>query len=54
MLLHDAQTSGGLFMSVNQDTVASFAQELTASDPDLSVSVIGEVLEESPRSLYIE
>jgi selenide,water dikinase len=54
MLLHDAQTSGGLFMSVNPDMVESFIKELTAREPDLSVSVIGEVLEESPRALYIE
>jgi selenide,water dikinase len=54
MLIHDAQTSGGLFMSVNPDIVGNFVKELRTNDPDLYVAVVGEVLEESPRALYFE
>ena len=54
MLFHDAQTSGGLFMSVDPDFLDSFIKELRTNDPHLEVAVIGEVLEESPKGLYIE
>lgn len=54
MLVHDAQTSGGLLMSVNPDHADSLVKELKSIDPELSVEVIGEVLPESPRRLYIE
>jgi selenide,water dikinase len=54
MLVHDAQTSGGLLMSVNPDHVTGFINELKTSYPDLSVAIIGEVLTESPRALYFE
>lgn len=54
MLMHDAQTSGGLLMSVNPDHSEAFVSELKTKDPELSVAVIGEVLSKSPRSLYFE
>jgi len=54
MLLHDAQTSGGLLMSVNPDHALALVEELNRIDPELSAAVIGEVLPESPRRLYIE
>jgi selenide,water dikinase len=54
MLVHDAQTSGGLLMSVNQDHAGSLIEELNSLDPEVSAVEIGEVLLESPRRLYIE
>jgi selenide,water dikinase len=54
MLLHDAQTSGGLLMAVNPDHAASLLSELNGIDPDIPAMEIGEVLPESPRRLYIE
>ena len=54
MLVHDAQTSGGLLMSVNPDHAASLIEELSRLDPDVSVAEIGQVITESPRRLYIE
>ena len=54
MLLHDAQTSGGLLMSVNPDHATALLEELKRTDPELSAAIIGEVLPESPRRLYIE
>ena len=54
MLMHDAQTSGGMLMSVNPDHADKLVSELRSNHPGLSVAVIGEVLSESPRSLYFE
>ena len=54
MLMHDAQTSGGLFMSVNPDHVEDLVNDLKTSEPELSVAVIGEVLSKSPRRIYVE
>jgi selenide,water dikinase len=54
MMMHDAQTSGGLFMSVNPDHVEGMVNDLKTREPELSVAVIGEVLSESPRRLYVE
>jgi selenide,water dikinase len=54
MLLHDAQTSGGLLMAVNPDHTASLLSELNSIDPEISAMEIGEVIPESPRRLYIE
>jgi selenide,water dikinase len=54
MLVHDAQTSGGLLMSVNPDHVDQVIEDLKEGDPETGAAVIGEVLEESPRALYFE
>ncbi len=54
MLMHDAQTSGGLLMSVNPDHSENLINELKIKDPELSAAVIGEVLSKSPKSLYFE
>lgn len=54
MLLHDAQTSGGLLMAVNPDHAASLLRELNTLNPALAAMEIGEVLPESPRRIYIE
>ena len=54
MMAHDAQTSGGLLLSVNPDHAGRFVEELQEKDPELAVAEIGEVLTESPRRLYFE
>jgi selenide,water dikinase len=54
MLLHDAQTSGGLLMAVNPDHATSLLSDLNRIDPEISAAEIGEVLPESPRRLYVE
>ncbi|MDF1574654.1 MAG: selenide, water dikinase SelD [Bacteroidales bacterium] len=54
MLVHDAQTSGGLLMSVNPDHATALVGELKQIDPGLKAAVIGEVLPESPRRIYLE
>ncbi|MCK5136130.1 MAG: selenide, water dikinase SelD [Bacteroidales bacterium] len=54
MLVHDAQTSGGLFMSVHPDLADQLVRELKADDPQNRATIIGEVLSESPRRLYFE
>jgi selenide,water dikinase len=54
MLLHDAQTSGGLLMAVNPDHATSLLEELKKVDPEISAMEIGQVLPESPRRLYFE
>jgi len=54
MLCHDAQTSGGLLMSVNPDHTEKLVEEINQTDPGAGASVIGEVLPESPRLLYFE
>jgi selenide,water dikinase len=54
MLVHDAQTSGGLLMTVNPDHAATLVGELNSVDPEVAAAVIGEVLPESPRRLYFE
>lgn len=52
MLVHDAQTSGGLLMSVPQDVVSQVQAELLSNN--IESALIGEVLEESPRRIYFE
>lgn len=54
MMVHDAQTSGGLLMSVNPDHAGALIEELRKVDPGVSAVEIGEVLKESPRRLYFE
>ena len=54
MLVHDAQTSGGLLMTVNPDHADRVVRELKAGDPECGAVIIGEVLSESPRTLYFE
>jgi len=54
MLLHDAQTSGGLLMAVNPDHAGPLIEELSRVDPDMPAVEIGEVIPESPRRLYFE
>ena len=54
MLVHDAQTSGGLLMSVNPDHAPQLVQEINCTDPESGAVVIGEVLSKSPRTLYFE
>ncbi|MCD4709847.1 MAG: selenide, water dikinase SelD [Bacteroidales bacterium] len=54
MLVHDAQTSGGLLMTVNPDHARHLVEELNRVDPEVSAVEIGEVLPESPRRLYFE
>ena len=54
MMVHDAQTSGGLLMSVNPDHAGPLLEELNRVDPHISAVEIGEVLPESPRRIYIE
>ncbi len=54
MLVHDAQTSGGLLMAVNPDHAMHVVQELNIVDPLNNAAIIGEVLNKSPRSLYFE
>jgi selenide,water dikinase len=54
MLIHDAQTSGGLLMSVNPDHAGALIEELNRQDPGVSAVEIGQAIPESPRRLYIE
>lgn len=54
MMVHDAQTSGGLLMTVNPDHAGALIEELRRVDPGVSAVEIGEVLKESPRRLYFE
>lgn len=54
MLMHDAQTSGGLLMSVNPDHAENLVKKLKRLDPDQSAKIIGEVLQKSPKKLYLE
>lgn len=54
MLAHDAQTSGGLLMSVSPDLSTSLLNELNENGAATFATEIGEVLEESPRRLYFE
>ena len=54
MLVHDAQTSGGLLMTVNPDHAGLLLEELNRLDPGISAVEIGEVLPESPRRIYFE
>jgi len=54
MMVHDAQTSGGLLISVNPDIAGAMLSELNGSDPFPGATVIGEVLDESPRRIYFE
>lgn len=54
MLVHDAQTSGGLLMAVNPDHAGPLLEELNRVDPEISAVEIGEVLPESPRRIYFE
>jgi len=52
MLMHDAQTSGGLLMCVPADLASDLLEELNREETQ--AARIGEVLEESPRRLYFE
>jgi len=54
MLAHDAQTSGGLLLSVAAKDAPALLEELKASQWHKKAAVIGEVLERSPRSIYFE
>lgn len=54
MLVHDAQTSGGLLMAVNPDHAEQLVREINQTDPDSGAVIIGEVLPRSPRILYFE
>ena len=54
MLAHDAQTSGGLLMAVTPDHANQVVQELNDVDPENGGTLIGEVLNKSPRTLYFE
>ena len=54
MLAHDAQTSGGLLMSVSPDLARPLVAELNQNPSAAIATEIGEVLEESPRRLYFE
>jgi selenide,water dikinase len=54
MLVHDAQTSGGLLMSVAPDLADELVGELNGPGPESGAAIIGEVLKESPRRLYFE
>ncbi len=54
MLVHDAQTSGGLLMTVNPDHADLVVRELNDTDAGNGAVIIGEVIHESPRSLYFE
>ena len=54
MLAHDAQTSGGLLLSVASDLALPLVMDLASQDPPIEAHIIGEVLPESPRRLYFE
>jgi len=54
MLVHDAQTSGGLLMSVNPDHANRLVHELNELDPLAGGAIVGEVLKKSPRAIYYE
>jgi selenide,water dikinase len=54
MLMHDAQTSGGLLMSVNPDHADLLVQELNEHFPSGGGAIVGEVLMKSPRTIYFE
>jgi len=54
MLVHDAQTSGGLLMSVPPDLVTRVLDTLNEDKDAPRASRVGEVLPQSPRSLYFE
>jgi len=52
MLMHDAQTSGGLLMAVPPDLLGQLLEDLEKKG--LQASHVGEVLDESPRRIYFE
>ena len=54
MLVHDAQTSGGLLMSVNPDHASLLLQDLNKHLPSGACAIVGEVLMKSPRTIYFE
>ena len=54
MLVHDAQSSGGLLMSVNPDHGRALVRELNELDPRSGARLVGEVLMKSPRRVYFE
>jgi len=54
MMVHDAQTSGGLLMSVSPDHAEEMVNELNMVEPSGKTTIIGEVLSESPRRLYFD
>ena len=54
MLVHDAQTSGGLLMAVPPDLSNRVLKALEESGSGNGAALIGEVLEESPRRIYFE
>ena len=54
MLAHDAQTSGGMLLSVNPDLANDFMEAFNGLNGSFKASVIGEVLMESPRRIYLE
>ena len=54
MLAHDAQTSGGMLLSVNPDLANDFVKASKNLNGSFNASVIGEVLMESPRRIYLE
>lgn len=54
MLAHDAQTSGGLLMAVNPDHAGMVLKELQKNGTGTGAAIVGEVLNRSPRLLYME
>lgn len=54
MLAHDAQTSGGMLLSLNPDLANNFMEAFKGLNGSNKASVIGEVLMESPRRIYLE
>ena len=53
MLAHDAQTSGGLLISLDPDLASGFIEECNRNSSFKAV-IIGEVLMESPKRIYFE
>lgn len=53
ILIHDAQTSGGLIISVDHDDAADLLAELHAAGVS-SAAVIGEVLDGDPGKIIVE
>jgi selenide,water dikinase len=54
MLVHDAQTSGGLLIAVSPDLAESLVDEVANNGSPQQAVIIGEVLEKSPREVYFE
>lgn len=54
IILYDPQTSGGLLIAASPDAVASIVNRLKKRNYALDFGVIGEVVEDSPGTIFVE